>query len=65
MKNRILTFTIGILIGAIITTLRFIIINKPINNKEQFNKFPQNGEMREPNPNKGEPPQMRNENFSK
>ena len=63
MKNRILTFIIGILIGAIITTLGFIILNKPINNNEQFNKFPPNGEMREPNQNMGEPPEMRNDNF--
>ena len=63
MKNRILTFIIGILTGAIITALGFIIINKPINNNEEFNKFMPNGEMREPNPNMGEPPEMRNEDF--
>ena len=34
MKNRILTFIIGILTGAIITTLAFIILNKPMNNKD-------------------------------
>jgi len=62
MKNRILTFIIGILTGAIITALGFIIINKPVNNKD-FNEFPPNGEMREPNQNIGEPPEMRNDNF--
>jgi len=32
MKNRILTFIIGILVGAIITTVGFLIYNKSINN---------------------------------
>ena len=63
MKNRILTFIIGVLTGIIITILGFIIINKPVNNNEKFNKFSPNGEMREPNPNMGEPPEMRSEDL--
>ena len=65
MKNRILTFIIGVITGSIITTLGFIILNKPINDDKNFNNFFPNSEMRVPNPNMGEPPQMRNENFSK
>ena len=61
MKNRILTFIIGVLTGAIITSLGFIILNKPINNDKNFNEFPPNVEMRESNPNMGEPPEMRND----
>lgn len=63
MKNRILTFIIGVLTGAIITTLGFIILNKPMTNDKDFNKFPPNGEMREPNQNMGEPPEMRNDKY--
>jgi len=63
MKNRILTFIIGILTGAIITTLGFIILNKPMNINNNFNKIPPNGEIREPNQNIGEPPEMRNDSF--
>lgn len=59
MKNRILTF----IIGAIITTLEFIILNKPINNNKNFNEIPPNGEMRGPNQNIGEPPEIRNNSF--
>ena len=62
MKNRILTFIIGILTGAIITTACFIFLNKTINNKD-FNEIPPNGEMRGPNQNMVEPPEMRNDSF--
>lgn len=46
MKNRILTFIIGILTGAIIITLVFLIFNKP-----KIENFPQkeNGQMQIPN----------------
>ena len=63
MKNRILTFIIGILTGAIITTLGFMLINKPMNNDKKFNKFTPNGEMTEQNPNMGNHPEIRNEAF--
>ena len=63
MKNRILTFIIGILTGAIITTLGFMLINKPMNNDKEFNKFTLNGEMIEQNPNVGNPPKIRNDAF--
>lgn len=63
MKNRILTFIIGILTGAIITTACFIFLNKPMNNDNDFNRVPPNGKFR-PNENMGEPPEMRNEDFN-
>ena len=63
MKNRILTFIIGILTGAIITTLGFMLINKPMNNDKKFNKFTPNGETTEQNPNMGNHPEIRNEAF--
>lgn len=63
MKNRILTFVIGVLTGAIITTLIFIIIN-PFNGRGNapegmVNKPPEGqfGERPErPNGEMGEPP---------
>ena len=59
MKNRILTFIIGILVGAIITTTGFLIYNKSINNNqnEMMKQFENNGEMQRPNGNMGEPPE--------
>ena len=60
MKNRILTFIIGVLVGAIITTACFIILNKPMNNNNDFNRVPPNGEF-SPNKNMDDPPERRNE----
>ena len=59
MKNRILTFIIGILVGAIITTTGFLIYNKSINNNqnEMMKQFENNGEMQRTNGNMGEPPE--------
>lgn len=57
MKNRILTFIIGILTGAIITTAAFFIINKSIIKDDMENVFPrENGQMYQPNENMQEPP---------
>ena len=61
MKNRILTFIIGMLTGAIIMALVFLIFNKPgesINNRN----FPlnENGQFERPNGNMGEPPEKPN-----
>lgn len=57
MKNRILTFIIGILTGAIITTVAFFIINKSIIKDDMENVFPrENGQMYQPNENMQEPP---------
>lgn len=57
MKNRILTFIIGVLTGAIIMTLVFLIINKPNDNTNITNYPPQeNGEMQRPNGDMEEPP---------
>ena len=63
MKNRILTFIIGILTGAIIMATIFLIINKPIDN-DNIRGIPQdeNGRMEPPNGNMGEPPEKPNEN---
>lgn len=59
MKNRILTFIIGIFVGAIIMTLVFLIIGSNFKNNENF--FPnENGKMDRPNGNMGEPPEKPN-----
>ena len=59
MKNRILTFIIGILVGAIITASGFLIYNKSINNNqnEMMKKIENNGQMQRPNGIMGEPPE--------
>lgn len=59
MKNRILTFIIGILVGAIMATSGFLIYNKSINNNqnEMMKPFENNGQMQRPNGNIGEPPE--------
>ena len=65
MKNRILTFIIGILVGAIIATVGFLIYTKSINKSqnEMMKPFENNGQMQKPNGNKGEPPEWKEENF--
>lgn len=61
MKNRILTFVIGVLTGAIIMTLVFMIFNKPNINVNNGNVPPnENGQMQIPNGNMGEPPEKPN-----
>ena len=59
MKNRILTFIIGILVGAILATAGFLIYSKTINkNQNEMTKpFQNNGQMQRPNGNMGEPPE--------
>ena len=61
MKNKILTFIIGVLTGTIIMALVFLIFTKPsqiINN----GNFPpsENGQMQRPNRNMGERPERPN-----
>lgn len=59
MKNRILTFIIGILVGSIITTAGFLIYNRTINKNINPNeRFPmgQNGQMQPPGEDIGEAP---------
>ena len=58
MKNRILTFIIGVLVGAILATTGFLIYSKSINkNQNQMvNPFEENGQMQRPNGDMGEPP---------
>lgn len=64
MKNRILTFIIGILVGAIITTTGFLIYNKSINNNSNEKMpFEKNGQMQRPNGYMGEPPEKTNGRF--
>lgn len=56
MKNKILTFVIGLLVGAIITAAGFLIYNKT-NTQDQFS--PDNKpEMSAPGGNGGTPPEM-------
>ena len=66
MKNRILTFIIGILVGAILTTAGFLIYSKTINkNMNPNERMPmnQNGQMQMPNGEMGEPPAKPQEDF--
>ena len=59
MKNRILTFIIGILVGAILATAGFLIYSKTINkNINQNERIPMNnnGQMQPPNGDMGESP---------
>lgn len=57
MKNRILTFIIGILVGAILTTTAFLVYSKTMNKKlNERNPFERNGQMQQYNDNMGEPP---------
>ena len=59
MKNRIFTFIIGVLVGAIITTVGFLIYSNSINKNqnEMMKPFENNGQMQRPNGNMGEPPE--------
>ena len=59
MKNRILTFIIGILVGAIITTTGFLIYTKSIKNNQNdmMKQFENNGQMQRTGGNQGEPPE--------
>ena len=61
MKNRVLTFIIGILVGAIITTLIFLIYSKTMNDNFRKNGFDRNMiredmHMQMPGENMEEPP---------
>ncbi len=59
MKNRILTFIIGILVGAILTTIGFLIYSKTMNkniNPNEKMPFENNGQMQRPEGWMGEPP---------
>ena len=61
MKNRILTFIIGVLTGAIIMALVFLIFNKSSENINNGNFPPnENGQIVRPNGNMGEPPERPN-----
>lgn len=57
MKNRILTFIIGILVGAILTTIGLLIYSKSINKNQMMMPFENNGQMQRPNGNMVEPPE--------
>lgn len=58
VKNRILTFIIGVLTGAIIMALVFLIFNKPTENINNGNFPPNNnGQIWNPNGNMGERPE--------
>lgn len=61
MKNKILTFIIGFLVGAIVATAGFLIYNKIIgNNLNEFGMMPMEGNGQMGNPLNGgmeEPPE--------
>lgn len=58
MKNKILTFIIGVLTGAIIMALVFLVFTKPSQNINNGNFRPnENGQMQRPDGNMGEPPE--------
>ena len=66
MKNRILTFIIGVLVGAILTTTGFLIYTKTMNkniNQEGKMPFENNGQMQRPDMNMGEPPEKPEADF--
>jgi len=63
MKNRILTFIIGILVGAIITTAGFLIYSQSINNEQMMMPFNKDGQMQRPEWNMGEPPEKTQGDF--
>ena len=58
MKNRILTFIIGVLVGAILATAGFLIYSKSINKNPNEMMMPMegNGQMQKPEGDMGEPP---------
>lgn len=64
MKNRILTFIIGVLTGAIIMTLVFLIFYKP-NENINIGNFPlnENDQIQRPNSNMVKPPERPNGNM--
>lgn len=59
MKNKIFTFIIGILVGAIVTTAGFLIYSKSINKNqnEMMKPFENNGQMQRPEWNMENPPE--------
>lgn len=67
MKNRILTFIIGVLVGANMTISGFLIYNIiNINvNTNSFEKNPMDGQMQQENGNMGEPPEKPNGSMKK
>ena len=59
MKNRILTFIIGVLVGAILVTTGFLIYSKSMNKNpnKMMMIFENNGQMQRGGENMGEPPE--------
>lgn len=60
MKNNILTFIIGVLVGAIIATAGFLIYNKSVvntSNQSGMMEMNENEQMEKPSGNMGEPPE--------
>ena len=53
MKNRILTFVIGILVGAILTTIGFLVYTNSVikTQNQMINQFQNNGIFERPNEN--------------
>ena len=65
MKNRILTFIIGILVGAILATAGFLIYSKSINKKpnEMMRQMEDKVQMQRPDGNMENPPVKPEGNF--
>lgn len=65
MKNRILTFVIGILVGAILNTIVFLVYTNSVikTPNEIMNQFQNNGQFERPNGNMVKPPEKQQGNF--
>ena len=59
MKNRVLTFIIGILVGAILSTSGFLVYSKSINENpnQMMRPFENNGQMQRRDGNMVNPPE--------
>ena len=67
MKNKILTFIIGVLVGAILTTTGFLFYTKTMNKNMRPNReifMEQNGQMQRPNGEMRQPPEKPQGDFN-
>jgi len=63
MKNRILTFIIGMLVGAILSTAGFLVYSKSINVNQMMRPMEEGGQIQRPGGNMQNPPVKPDENF--
>ena len=66
MKNRILTFVTGILVGAILTTIGFLVYTNSVirNPNQMMNNFQNNEQFERPNGNMVKPPEKPQGDFN-